>query len=338
MFACVVWSVVTGRQELVLYRLRELATVPLLQVRSVVGLSCELHAAWCQQLLQLASPHLEDLELSCVQSDHLREVQRMDRLSKLNLAMSYSARNALEELPLQLVELTLENPTTRQLQCIQGMTRLKKLHLQKIRTDAPALPMNLEEVCLHCPTSQQQLESLQHIPQLRKLSLNMVYGIEDAPELPVQVEDLCLVHPTITQLQSLHRVAELKRLEVYQIGVRVQFNLLPPMPYGILRLHVDLKTPSTALSLIAACTDTLQDLEVTCATTAGAGYYVPHLGASLKNCRLKALRSLVLKRDILSGTHKQRSCRRQIEAVKKDLFRRDADAEGQVTVRCHSCS
>lgn len=308
----------------------------LLQVRSVTSLRCDRHPAWCQQLLQLAAPHLEELQLSgASSSEHvpvLLELLRMPRLTKLTLYMGYGA-TVSPALPPHLEELELVYPTGKQLRSVQCMDRLKKLLLILARglKNVPGLPTQLEELKVLNPARKQ----LQSMTVLRKLTLNLQHATpQAAADLPPQLQELKLLNPKTKQLQALRSGAGLQRLEVCDVDLDVKATAVAAPPQGLRRLKVDFKNPEVAFALIAACAATLQELEVGCASFPGSGFYEPDLAGRLKDCGFKVLRRLELNRK--SGIHSRPTCAEQISAVEEALAGVDAGRQ-LLVVLCSAC-
>ncbi|XP_034251510.1 uncharacterized protein LOC117651536 [Thrips palmi] len=202
--------------------------------------------------------------------------------------------------------------------------RYLRVHMAKCGTVAPDLPLQLEElVVLNVP--EQHLQSVQRMPNLRKLTLN--WSGDELDEAFFYLPRCCRGD---TWNWSGDEMDE-------------PFFHLPPHHRGLQWLQVLLRPVSTVLSLATAHAATLQELRILCASEGDTPWHFKDLAEELGRCGLVALRRVVLLRGPAPGfpdkklPHGKESCRRQKHAVWDSLVAADSKAVRVVTVLCGEC-
>ncbi|XP_034251397.1 uncharacterized protein LOC117651477 [Thrips palmi] len=180
--------------------------------------------------------------------------------------------------------------------------RFLSVHMAECGTVVPDLPLQLEDLEVR-NVPEQHLQSVQRMPNLRKLTLDWSGGG----------------------------------------ALDVAFPPLPPHHRGLQWLQVCLRPASTVLSLAKAHAATLQDLRILCASEGDTPWHFQDLAEGLGRCGLVALRRVVLLRGYAPGfpdnklPHGKESCRRQKHAVWDSLLAADSKAVRVVTVLCGEC-
>lgn len=102
-----------------------------MQVKRLTGLQCLVDPDWSVAVLRTVAPHLEELEVRDADLRHLRLIQGMAALRKLDVECACSPLDGgdVPTLPLQLEDLRLHHYGRAHLLSIQWMPGLRRLEL-----------------------------------------------------------------------------------------------------------------------------------------------------------------------------------------------------------------
>ena len=97
----------------------------------MTNLDCSRRPQWSRLLLQQVSPHLQELQMTNAEEEHLALVRDMPALLRLQLDVRCIGSQSLADLPPppQLQELRLLSATPQHLLSLQCLPRLRKLSL-----------------------------------------------------------------------------------------------------------------------------------------------------------------------------------------------------------------
>ncbi|XP_034237901.1 uncharacterized protein LOC117643255 [Thrips palmi] len=193
--------------------------------------------------------------------------------------------------------------------------------------------------------NREHLLVIKDMPELRYLYVHNAKLGAEAPDLPRQLQDLTVVNVRRQHLESVQRMAGLRKLalEWTHAPLDVAFPPLPAGHCGVQWLCVSLRPLSTVTSLAKAHAATLQELRVLCASEGSTSWHFADLAEGLGGCGLTALRRVVLRRGEAPGfpdnklPHREESCRRQKQAIWASLLEADGRPSRVVTVLCAEC-
>ncbi|XP_034238839.1 uncharacterized protein LOC117643833 [Thrips palmi] len=178
----------------------------------------------------------------------------------------------------------------------------------------------------------------QAAPRLKALQLvsPQQQHLDAALAMPL-LEGLCVCNVTGPQLQQVVRMASLRRLELHcpPDAALSDIFTFPGTAAGLRWLRSGLYPLVTALALVRAHADTLEELQLVAAST--EPYGCPDLARELQRCGLKKLKKMViLRRDAHDAfcRHDQNTCREQLSQILHIFSERGLS----VAVLCSECN